>query len=165
MKNPFADKKCKILSKHFGIGLCRNVNYKVNIIDALARSRIDDNGIPILGITFERQKKEMTRMLTLQTVYHYGLNDRMGDEYLAEKGSRVVGNKFLQLIVYTNVQIKIKFDNSFSKQNFLKILTTHLDHNLKDASYFVRVSIKSFKMSFLKHVCNNVYYFLGSKED
>ena len=41
-------------------------------------------------------------MLTLQTVYPYGLNDRMGDEYLAEKGSRVVGNKFLQLIVYTN---------------------------------------------------------------
>ena len=104
-------------------------------------------------------------MLTLQTVYHYGLNDRMGDEYLAEKGSRVVGNKFLQLIVYTNVQIKIKFDNSFSKQNFLKILTTHLDHNLKDASYFIRVSIKSFKMSFLKHVCNNVYHFLSSKED
>ena len=103
MKNQFADNKCKILSKHFGIGLCRNVNYKVNIIDALAGSRIDDNGIPILGITFERQKKEMTRMLTLQTVYHYGLNDRMGDEYLAEKGSRVVGNKFLQLIVYTNV--------------------------------------------------------------
>ena len=47
MKNQFADNKCKILSKHFGIGLCRNVNYKVNIIDALAGSRIDDNGIPI----------------------------------------------------------------------------------------------------------------------
>ena len=33
MKNKFADNKCKILSKHFSVGLCRNVNYIVNIID------------------------------------------------------------------------------------------------------------------------------------
>ena len=51
------------------------------------------------------------------------------------------------------------------KQNFVKILTTHLDHNLKDAGYFIRVSIKSFKKSFLKHVCNDVYDFLSSKAD
>ena len=30
-------------------------------------------------------------------VYPYGLNDRVGDEYMAEKDSRVVGNKFLPL--------------------------------------------------------------------
>ena len=51
------------------------------------------------------------------------------------------------------------------KQNFVKILTTHLDHNLKDAGYFIRVSIKSFKTSFLKHICNDVYDFLSSKAD
>ena len=39
----------------------------------------------------------MRWMLTLQTVYPYGLNDRVGDEYMAEKDSRVVGNKFFQL--------------------------------------------------------------------
>ena len=36
-------------------------------------------------------------MLTLQTVFPYGLNDRVGDEYMTEKDSRVVGNKFLPL--------------------------------------------------------------------
>ena len=36
-------------------------------------------------------------MLTLQTVYLYGLNDRVGDKYMAEKDSGVVGNKSLQL--------------------------------------------------------------------
>ena len=51
------------------------------------------------------------------------------------------------------------------KKNFVKIFTTPLDHNLKDAGYFVRVSIKSFKKSFLKHVCNDVYDFLSSKAD
>ena len=36
-------------------------------------------------------------MLTLQTVYRNGLNDRVGDEYMAEKESRVVVNTFLPL--------------------------------------------------------------------
>ena len=36
-------------------------------------------------------------MLTLQTVYPYGLNDRVGYGYMAEKERRVVGNKFLPL--------------------------------------------------------------------
>ena len=32
-KNPFADNRCKILGKHFGVGLSRNANYMVNIIE------------------------------------------------------------------------------------------------------------------------------------
>ena len=86
-------------------------------------------------------------MLTLQTVYPYGLNDRAGDAYMVEKDSRVVGNKFLPLHRLHKCPeynyCKIKLDNSFWKQNFVKIVTTHLDHNLKDAGYFIRVSIKS----------------------
>ena len=34
-------------------------------------------------------------MFTLQTLYPYGLNDTVGDEYMKEKENRVVGNKFL----------------------------------------------------------------------
>ena len=71
-------------------------------------------------------------MLTLQTVYPYRLNDRVGDEYMTEK-DRAVGNKFLPLHhLYKRPEYnysKIKLDNSFLKQNFVKILTTHLDHN------------------------------------
>ena len=51
----------------------------------------------IPGVTVERQKKEMKWMLTLQTVYPYGLNDRVGDKYMAEKDSGAVANKSLQL--------------------------------------------------------------------
>ena len=36
-------------------------------------------------------------MLTLQNVYPYGLNDRVGDKYMAEKEIRVVGNKFFTI--------------------------------------------------------------------
>ena len=97
MKNPFADNRCKILTKHFSFGLCKNANYIVNIIEKLSGSGRDDNGNPIPGVTVERQKKETKWMLTLQILYPYGLNDRVGDEYMEEKDSRVVGNKFLPL--------------------------------------------------------------------
>ena len=100
MKNPFADNKCKILSKHFSVGICRNANYIVNINEKLSGSGRDDNGIPIPGVTVERQKKEKNWMLTLQTVYPYSLNDRVCDEYMTEKES-------YHYIVYTNVQIII----------------------------------------------------------
>ena len=150
MKNPFADNKCKILSKHFGVGLCRNASYIVNIIEKLSRLGRDDKGIPISGVTVERQKKETKWMLTYQTVYLYGLNDRVGDEYMAQ--SRVVGNKFLPLHRLYKLPdyncSKIELDHSLLKQNFVKNLARHLDHNLKDAVYFVRVSIKFLKSLF-----------------
>ena len=34
MKNPFPDNRCKVLSKYFGVGLCRTANYIVIIIAA-----------------------------------------------------------------------------------------------------------------------------------
>ena len=77
-------------------------------------------------------------------VYPYGLNDRVSDEYMAEKDSRVVGNNFLplhHLYKYPEYNYsKNKLDYSFLKQNFVKIVTTHLDHNLKDAGYLTSVS-------------------------
>ena len=60
---------------------------------------------------------------------------------------------------------KTKLDRYFLQQNFVKILTTHLEHNLKDVGCFIHVPNKCFKNSFLKHVRNNVYDFLSSKAD
>ena len=57
MKNPFIDHKCKMLSKRFGVGLCRNPNYTVKIIEKLSGSGRGDNGIHISGITIERHTK------------------------------------------------------------------------------------------------------------
>ena len=47
MENPFANNKCKIFNKHFGVGFCRNASYIVNIIDKLSGLGKDDNCIPI----------------------------------------------------------------------------------------------------------------------
>ena len=61
----------------------------VNIIEKLSGSGRDK--------TVKRQKKQTKWVLNLQAVYPYGLNDRVGDEYMAEKDNRFVGNKFLPL--------------------------------------------------------------------
>ena len=117
----------------------------------------------------ERQNKETKWMLKLQTVYPYGLNDRVGDKYMTQRESRVVDNMFLPLHrLYKCLDCNyynVKLSNSLLKQNFAKILSTHLDYYLKNPGYFIGVSIKSFKKSFLKHVCNDVYDFLSSKAD
>ena len=139
----------------------------VTVIAKLSGSGRDGNGIPIPGVIVERQKKERKWMLTIQTVYLCGLNDRVGDKYMVEKECRVVGKKFIPLYCLHKRPdynySKVKLVNSFLKQNFVKILTTHLDHNSENAGYFTRVSIKLFKKSFLKHVCNNFYDFLSRK--
>ena len=87
------------------------------VIEKLSGSGRDENGIPIPGVTVERQKKETKWMLTLHTTYPYLLNGRIGDEYMAEKDSTFVVNKFLPMHrLYKRPEYnysKIKLDNSF----------------------------------------------------
>ena len=69
-------------------------------------------------------------MLTFQTVDPYGLNNRVGDEYMVEKDSRVVGNKFLSLH-----RLYKRSEYNYSKINLIilswnKILLKFLPHIL-----------------------------------
>ena len=114
----------------------RNVGYIVNMIEKLSGSGRDGSGNPIPGITVERWRGGGAKwMLTLQTVIPYGLGGRVGDECMAEKDSGVVGNGFLPLhCLYRRPEYdcsKNELDTSFLKQNFVKVLTPHLDHNFK----------------------------------
>ena len=61
-------------------------------------------------------------MITLQTVYPYGLTDTVSDEYMAEKESRVVGNKFVPLHGLYKVQIIITIKLNFIILSWNKIL-------------------------------------------
>ena len=54
MKNPFVDNKCMILSQHFHVGICRNANYLVNIIQKFYGSQKDDYDTSIPGLTVGR---------------------------------------------------------------------------------------------------------------
>ena len=130
IKDPFADNKCKIHSKDFCVGRCRDSNYIVNIIEKLSGSGRDDNGIPIPGVTVERQKKEIKWMLTLQTVYHYGLNDRESDEYTTGKKLGLLAISSYHYIVYTNVPIIITLKLNLIIFSWIKSLLKSLPHIL-----------------------------------
>ena len=142
MKNLFADTKRKELSKHFRNGFYRNTNYIVNIIENISGSGRDNNGVAVLGVQLKDRYNSRKWKITIQIAYVYCLNDKVGDEYIPEKESRVVSSKFLPLY-YKRLDYKyskIKLDNSFIKQTFVKILTTHFDHKLKDSGYFICAS-------------------------
>ena len=125
-----ADNKCKVLSKHFSVGLCRNANYGVSIIEKLPGSGREDNGIPIPGITVERQKRRQNGYSPIQTVFPYGLNDIVDDEYMAEKGVELSVIHFYHYIVYTNIQIIITLKLNLLILSLNKILLKSLPHIL-----------------------------------
>ena len=105
MKNPFPDNKCKIVSKYFGVGLCRNVNSTVNIIEKLYGSWRYGNGLLLPGVTVKRQKNKTKWMFSLKTVCPYGLNDRFDDGLWKKKKTELLVITSYHFIVYTNVQI------------------------------------------------------------
>ena len=37
IKSPLADNRCRVLTKHFRVGLCRNANYIVKVIEKLMK--------------------------------------------------------------------------------------------------------------------------------
>ena len=45
-------------------------------------------------ITSSRRKREDYWMKTLRTIHPYGLNDRVGDDFMREKATERIGSKF-----------------------------------------------------------------------
>ena len=88
---------CRVLSSHFNQGCCKNADYVVQILEKLAGNGRTARGAIDPKQTAERKKRETEWMLKLRTVYPYGLNDRIGDEYKHTESHSLVGNKFPQL--------------------------------------------------------------------
>ena len=71
-----------ILANHFNSGHCKGASFSVNKIEKLSGDGRGEDGKldPIMNRI--RKKKKTEWMLKLRTVYPYGLNDRVGDEYM-----------------------------------------------------------------------------------
>ena len=81
LKHPEKDNTCRILSEHFNSPLCKGASFKINILEKLCGDGRDKNGVVDSSITKIRREKETKYMLQLRTVYPFGLNDRIGNEY------------------------------------------------------------------------------------
>ena len=81
---------CRIYSEHFSKCSCKGATYTVKVIEKLEGNGRYSNGDIDPSVTVIRRKKE----LKLRT---YGLNDRIGNEYIVDKGNSIICNKFLSL--------------------------------------------------------------------
>ena len=94
-------------------------------------------------------------MMLLRTVYPYGLNDRVGDEYKTANTYINVANKFLSLprkYIRANRETLHKGISKLLPNEFISNLSDILESSITDAPNFIRVSLYSMKKCDLKIV-------------
>ena len=111
------------------------------------------------SLTSKRKERELHWMLKLRTVFPYGLNDRIGDEFKNEDTHFAVARRFPALnrshprVARGSLRKGI---NQLTCLNFLKQLKKLLNTHLSEALNFIRVSVTSFKKKELKKLADAV---------
>ena len=98
-------------------------------------------------------------MLKLRTVFPYGLNDRIGDEFKTQESQYAIATRFLALKrtrPHIACGVAHKGDNVVTCTKFMQNLKTFLLNNLHDALNYIRISISSMKKSMLKQLANTI---------
>ena len=166
--HPEKDNNCRILSDHFSKGLCKNATYSVHIIEKLVGSGRDEEGEVDPSLTTIRRKKETEWMLKLRTVFPYGLNDRVGDEYMTGKDNTLIASKFPTLKRMHNrlkVRTKTHTSSDFITNNFLYIVNESFRRSLKNTMNLIRVLLSSLKKSNCKTLFGKINDYLAEKHD
>ena len=84
-RNPTAYSFCQILNTHFSKRYCKDSSYIANIIEKLEETgRTERNTMDFTAKPF-RKARETYWMRELRTIFPYGLNDRIGDEFKTDK--------------------------------------------------------------------------------
>ena len=167
-RHPEKDNTCRILSDHFNQGLCKNSTYTVHIIEKIRGSGRRDDGTVDSALTSVRRKKETEWMLKLRTVFPFGLNDRVGDEYMAGRGNTDIASKFPSLKRSGNryrIRTKSPTSSKFICDNFIYIMNESFRNDLKNSMNLTRVLLSSLKKSFCKRLAEIINDFLANKHD
>ena len=174
MKHPEKDNTCRILSEHFNQGFCEGAKFSVHILEKLSGDgRIPSGRKKVLGpldpaITSLRRKKEREWMLKLRTVYPYGLNDRVGDEYMTDKDSCDIYSKFPSLSRMKEqykVRTKTSSSSTFVVDNFIYIVNESLRSNLRNTMNLIRVLLSSLKKAQCRILFDRISDFLSGKSE
>ena len=111
-----------------------------------------------------RKQREKYWILKLRTVYPYGLNDRLGDEYKTTQNHSCVGKQFFPLERYhqrlSRGKVRVSPDG-LNVQTFLTEFKELLNSNLSRVMNYIRISLSSMKKSRLKQlfiiISNDIY--------
>ena len=148
---------CKYLTEHFTSGHCKDSTYKVQILEKLdgnGRTEVNGRLIPDKSVTYLRKKKETQWMLKLRTVYPYGLNDRVGDDWATQRNKKLVGKQFTKLSRTFPRRSKGNGKNSpkLEPGTFLNIIDHLLQTSLPDVMNYIRITVASLKKTILKKI-------------
>ena len=166
MKDSSKDNTCKILCDHFNSGLCKGSDYKLNIIEKLEGTGIDVDGKRDPTVTKIRTGKETNWMLLLRTVYPYGLNDRIGNEFKRDRAAPIA-TQFPSLKrnkVHNNIRSRIKNPTN-ETIDFVKLLSSKLITDLPNAMNFLRYLLSPLKKKILRKIAGDISEFLAQHHD
>ena len=141
------------MNTHFSKGNCKDASYTVNIIEKLEGSRRTDRNTMDFAVKSLRKARETYWTYELRTIFPYGLNDRIGDEFKTDNKHINVAAKFSSLPRKYSRANRGKNHKGVPRllpQQFVKDLNQMLNTSIKDAPNFIRISISSMKKSYLK---------------
>ena len=101
-------------------------------------------------------------MLKLRTVYPYGFNDRIDNEWKKEDTHDAVAKRFpkLKRKFVRSSRGKTRYGvNNLDPKSFCTKLRDISQNNISDTANFIRLSLSSIKKKYLK----NIYFMLESK--
>ena len=101
-------------------------------------------------------------MLRLRTVFPYGLNDRIGNEYMTDKGTSVVCNKFPSLKRHNKHS---RVSHNLIVDHFPYILMESIKTNHRNTMNLIRVLLSSLNKSSYKKLGEVINVFLLDKHD
>ena len=168
ISHPEKDHNCRILSEHFSKGSCKGATYTVKVIEKLEGDGRDSNGDIDPSVTVIRRKKETEWMLKLRTVFPYGLNDRIGNEYMVDKGNSIICNKFPSLKrhnKHSRVRTKDRISHNLIVDHFPYIIMESIKTNHRNTMNLIRVLLASLNKSNYKKIGDTINDFLLNKHD
>ena len=148
-RNPTAYSFCKILNTHFSKGYCKDSSYTVNIIEKLEGTGRTERNTMDFAAKPLRKARETYWMHELRTIFPYGLNDRIGNEFKTDNKHINVAAKFSSLprkYSRANRDKNHKGVPRLLPQQFLKDLNHMLNTSIKYAPNFIRILISSMKI-------------------
>ena len=154
IKNPEKHGFCRILAEHFNHGNCKGASYKVQILEKLEGNGRTARGALDASQTSRRKARELYWTLKLRTVFPYGLNDRVGDEYKSSDHEGLIGKKFPPLSRKHQRFARGSHNtkNNCNPKEFVKKFLHNLKHDLPNILNFSRVSLLSMNKSSLKQI-------------
>jgi hypothetical protein len=158
---------CKRLPEHFNNDTCKGSGFTTRILEKLeGNGRVAPGKNAAMDPNSKRIRlaREKHWMLKLRTVYPFGMNEKVGDEWVLDKLTPV-STKFPKLNRSARVTKGNKSNRNKTLESFLDSLKLVLDTRVKEAMNFLRVFLFSSSKKALKSIYTDLADLLNNCSD